>query len=347
MKIRTAQVVRLSLFCITGLACASFVANTLSVPVRGDTASYSFEFTDVEGLNPGNPVTMSGVRIGRVDSVAFADNGGGTSKAIVDVEIESQYSLASDVRATVRYGDMLGARYLALTHNDGAQSGPASVSARTLEPGGTVPLTQTTPPINLTALMNGFKPLFAALQPEQVNTLTRSFVETFNGQGGAISALLDQIAAMTSGLVDRQDVFAQLLTNMNTLLTSVDDRQPEMVSLLDGLNDLSTSVVEQNDQLAALLDQGNRTVSSLAQLMTGSNGSFSTTVAQLENVTAGWIASTDEFNRLVANLPQFADAANRIGSYGSFINLYLCNFTLKAGDVEANIFGATHSPVCS
>lgn len=343
MKIRTAQVVRLSLFCITGLACASFVANTLSVPVRGDTESYSFEFTDVEGLNPGNPVTLSGVRIGRVDSVAFADNGGGTSKAIVDVEIESHYILASDVRATVRYGDMLGARYLALTHNDGDSSG----SVRTLEPGGTVPLTQTTPPINLTALMNGFKPLFAALQPEQVNTLTRSFVETFNGQGGAISALLDQIATMTSGLVDRQDVFAQLLTNMNTLLTSVDDRQPEMISLLDGLNVLSTSVVDQNDQLAALLDQGNRTVSSLAQLMTGSNGYFGTTIQQLENVTAGWIASTDEFNRLVANLPQFADAANRIGSYGSFINLYLCNFTLKAGDVEANIFGATHSPVCS
>jgi phospholipid/cholesterol/gamma-HCH transport system substrate-binding protein len=333
----------LSLFCITGLACASFVANTLSVPVRGDTESYSFEFTDVEGLNPGNPVTLSGVRIGRVDSVAFADNGGGTSKAIVDVEIESHYILASDVRATVRYGDMLGARYLALTHNDGDSSG----SVRTLEPGGTVPLTQTTPPINLTALMNGFKPLFAALQPEQVNTLTRSFVETFNGQGGAISALLDQIATMTSGLVDRQDVFAQLLTNMNTLLTSVDDRQPEMISLLDGLNVLSTSVVDQNDQLAALLDQGNRTVSSLAQLMTGSNGYFGTTIQQLENVTAGWIAGTDEFNRLVANLPQFADAANRIGSYGSFINLYLCNFTLKAGDVEANIFGATHSPVCS
>jgi phospholipid/cholesterol/gamma-HCH transport system substrate-binding protein len=333
----------LSLFCITGLACASFVANTLSVPVRGDTDSYSFEFTDVEGLNPGNPVTLSGVRIGRVDSVAFADNGGGTSKAIVDVEIESHYILASDVRATVRYGDMLGARYLALTHNDGDSSG----SVRTLEPGGTVPLTQTTPPINLTALMNGFKPLFAALQPEQVNTLTRSFVETFNGQGGAISALLDQIATMTSGLVDRQDVFAQLLTNMNTLLTSVDDRQPEMISLLDGLNVLSSSVVDQNDQLAALLDQGNRTVSSLAQLMTGSNGYFGTTIQQLENVTAGWIASTDEFNRLVANLPQFADAANRIGSYGSFINLYLCNFTLKAGDVEANIFGATHSPVCS
>ena len=81
--------------------------------------------------------------------------------------------------------------------------------------------------------------------------------------------------------------------------------------------------------------------------MAGSNGAFGQTVQQLESVTGSWIASTDEFNRLLVNLPQFADAANRIGSYGSFISLYLCNFTLKAGDMEANIFGPTHSPVCS
>ena len=46
MKVRPGQVIRLSLFCLTGVACASFVANTLSVPVRGSTDSYSFEFTD-------------------------------------------------------------------------------------------------------------------------------------------------------------------------------------------------------------------------------------------------------------------------------------------------------------
>ncbi|MCJ0901899.1 MCE family protein [Rhodococcus sp. ARC_M6] len=339
MKVLPSQVVRLAVYCTAGLACASFVANTLSVPVRGSTETYKFEFSDVEGLNPGNPVTLSGVRIGRVDAVEFADNGGGTSKAIVDVEIESQYSLAEDVHAAVRYGDMLGARYLALTQNPGTGS--------SVEPGGTVPLSQTTPPINLTALMNGFKPLFAALETNEVNSLTRSFVETFNGQGGALTTLLDQIASLSSGLTERKDVFAQLLTNLNTLLTSVDNRQPELIGLLDGLSQLSTSVVGENDQLATLLDQGNSTVASLAHIISSTNDTFGTAVQQLESVTASWIASTDEFNRLVTNLPKFADAANRIGSYGSFVSLYLCNFTLKAGDVEANIFGTTHSPVCS
>lgn len=343
MKIRPAQIIRLLLFCAVGIACASFVSNTLSVPVRGSTNSYSVEFTDVEGLDPGNPVTLSGVRIGRVTSVAFADNGGGTSKAVVGIEIESRYSLASDVRGAVRYGDMLGARYLALTPADGV---PAQ-SAGALPPGGTIPLDQTTPPIDLTALMNGFKPLFAALAPDQVNTLARNFVDTFNGQGPAVAALLDQIASMSSGLVDRQDVYAQLLTNMNTLLDTVDSRQPELISLLDGLNSLATTVQGNDGQLAALLDQGNSTVSALARILTGSSDTFGTTVQQLGTVTDQWITDTDQFERFVSGIPELADAVNRTGTYGSFISLYTCNLILKAGDVEANIFGTTHSPVCS
>ncbi len=45
-------------------------------------------------------------------------------------------------------------------------------------------------------------------------------------------------------------------------------------------------------------------------------------------------------------MPQFADGVNSISAYGGFVSLYLCNFVLKAGDVEANIFGGTHSEVC-
>ena len=134
---------------------------------------------------------------------------------------------------------------------------------------------------------------------------------------------------------------------MNTLLTSVDERQPELVGLLDGLNDLSTSVVGQNDQLVSLLDQGKPHC-----LVVGSDhGRVERRIRSDRATTRKCHRELDCEHRRVQqtsrNLPQFADAANRIGSYGSFISLYLCNFTLKAGDMEANIFGPTHSPVCS
>ncbi|MFC9789636.1 MCE family protein [Rhodococcus sp. NPDC127528] len=349
MKIDWVPVAKAIGFCVTGVLCASFVANTLSVPVRGDTDEYTVEFTDVEGLGPGNAVTMAGVRVGRVDSIAFADAGGGTSKAVVGIEVESGHTLSRDVTAAVRYGDMLGARYIALTQAAGAaiENTAAGLPAATLNPGGVIPIAQTTPPVDLTALMNGFRPLFDALAPDQVNTLTRGFVETFSGKGQTIATLLSQIGSLSTGLADRQDVLAQLVGNLASLLGSVNARAPQLEQLLAGLSGLTTTIAGNSDQLVALLGDGNRAVAQLAQSMARSNGAFGKTVTDVKSVTDSWIASTDEFNAFVAKMPEFGATINRMGSYGGFVNLYLCNFTLKAGDVEANIFGPTHSPVCS
>ncbi|TQF68812.1 MCE family protein [Rhodococcus spelaei] len=349
MKIAWVPVVKAIGFCLTGVLCASFVVNTLSVPVRGDTDEYTVEFTDVEGLGPGNPVTMAGVRVGRVDSIAFADAGGGTSKAVVGIEVESGHTLSREVTAAVRYGDMLGARYIALTQPAGAaiEYAAAGRPAEALSPGEVIPISQTTPPVDLTALMNGFRPLFDALAPDQVNTLTRGFVETFSGKGQTIATLLSQIGSLSTSLAGRQDVIKQLVDNLAALLGAVNARAPQLEQLLAGLSGLSTSVAGNSDQLVALLGDGNRAVAQLAQSMARSNGAFGKTVTDLKSVTDSWIASTDEFNAFVAKMPEFGAAINRMGSYGGFVNLYLCNFTLKAGDLEANIFGPTHSQVCS
>lgn len=347
MKLGWVPIAKVLGFCAVGVACASLVANTLSVPVRGDSERYTVEFTDVEGLHEGNPVTMAGVRVGRVDSIAFADAGGGTSKAVVGIEVSSDHSLDRNTTAAVRYGDMLGARYVALNPPDGVAVQPvAGVASDALEPGGVIPLDRTTPPVDLTALMNGFAPLFDALDPAEVNTLTQGFVETFDGQGETVSILLDRIATLTGDLADRSGVYEQLLTNMNALMTTVDRRQPELEQLVTGLRDLSTSVVGSNDRLAVLLDDGNRAVASLAAALTRSQGAFGASVTDLKSVTDTWIADTPAFEQFVAKMPQFADGVNSISAYGGFVSLYLCNFVLKAGDVEANVFGGTHSEVC-
>ena len=59
-----------------------------------------------------------------------------------------------------------------------------------------------------------------------------------------------------------------------------------------------------------------------------------------------WQGDNAEFQALVDKLPSFADAINRSTSYGGFVSLYLCNFTLKIAKHEANIFGHRHSEVC-
>lgn len=145
-------------FVIVGIIAAVLVSNTLRVPVSGPTTTYHIAFTDAEGLVEGNPVTMSGVRIGRVSSVRFAPQADGTSLADVEVEIQRDRELPQQIHAAIRYGDMLGARYIALSEGRPGQPG---------RNGTTIPVDATSPPVNLTALMNGFQPLFSALDPNR------------------------------------------------------------------------------------------------------------------------------------------------------------------------------------
>lgn len=345
MKLKPRQVASLTGYCIVGAACASLVLGTLAVPVRGSTDQYVLEFSDVEGLNVGNPVTLSGVRVGRVDDVSIIDGDNGSALARVTVEIEGDQVLTTDVQAAVRYGDMLGARYVALTFPGTEPDG--SGAGEILEPGGTVPDTQTTPPVDLTALMNGFRPLFDSLPPEEVNVLARNVADTFNGRADAVAQLLDSVAVMTGQLSDREGILGEVVGNMTRLLGSVEGRRDELTTLVDGLAILGDSVVGDGGRLAQFLDSGSATIAELAAAMAGSDGSFGRTLDSFGAVTDTWIANTPEFEGMLQRLPNFADKINHTGRYGSFISLYLCNFTLKAGPAEVNIFGPTHSPVCS
>mgnify|MGYP007120773572 FL=1 len=136
-----------------------------------------------------------------------------------------------------------------------------------LAAGAVIPLSQTAPALDLTALLNGFKPLFDALAPDQVNTLTRGFVETFAGQTQTLSTLLVQIASMSTSLADNQDIYTRLIDNMTGLLHDVDARSPQLQQTLEGLRRISASVLDGDGQLSLLIDQGNAAMATLAAMV--------------------------------------------------------------------------------
>ncbi|GAA4757548.1 MlaD family protein [Gordonia alkaliphila] len=324
-------------FILVGIIAATLTVNTLRVPVRGAADTYVLMFTDAEGLVEGNPVKMSGVRIGRVSEVSLDPQSGGKALARVSVQIEAAHPVPERVHAAVRYGDMLGARYIALS--DAGPDAPAREGNR-------VSVAATSAPVNLTALMNGFEPLFASLEPDQVNDLAQGFVDTFAGRTKSVDLLLRQIGNMGANLSDNATVFAQLVTNLNTLMGSADARSGQLTELFAGLGQLTSAIVGDDGELTRLLDSGDRALGSLAQMMTTAGSSFADSLSGLRDVTGAWIPQTQQFDTFLARMPVLADRINHSGRYGGFMMLYLCNFTLKGFDLEANIFGPLHSPVC-
>src|SRR3546814_20306036 len=70
----------------------------------------------------------------------------------------------------------------------------------------TIPVANTEPALDLTTLFNGFKPLFTALDPDQVNELSMNLVQVLQGEGGTVASLLENTASLTGTMAGRDDL---------------------------------------------------------------------------------------------------------------------------------------------
>lgn len=198
------------------LTVCSFVAFLLLITFGqfrfGAGNTYYADFTNVSNLRKGTIVRIAGVEVGKVGDIAI------NSDATVRVAFSADKSvvLTEGSRAVIRYDNLFGDRYLALEEGTGGLT--------TLLPGQTIPLTRTEPALDLDAVIGGFKPLFRALDPEQVNTLSAQLIEAFAGQGPAIGSFLDHAAAVTNALADRDLLIGQVIDNLNAVLGSLGDR---------------------------------------------------------------------------------------------------------------------------
>jgi len=153
------------------------------------TVGYQAVFSDVTGLNVGDDVDIAGVRVGDVTSIGVY----GHNKALVGFAVQSGRVLPVSATATIKYLNLVGQRYIEL----GQGTGPVG---RTLPQGGTIPVTQTTPALDLTELFNGFQPLFQALSPSDVNKLSAEIIQVFQGESPNITVLVASVGSLTTAL---------------------------------------------------------------------------------------------------------------------------------------------------
>ena len=103
------------LFVFLGLA--SLVVLAFNISNLGSSLSSPSVYTvharfdNVGGLRARAKVTLSGVNIGRVTSVAYDQK---VARALVTMEIESDYPLSSDTQASIYTAGLLGEQYISL-----------------------------------------------------------------------------------------------------------------------------------------------------------------------------------------------------------------------------------------
>ncbi|MBB1032132.1 MCE family protein [Dietzia sp. SLG310A2-38A2] len=332
-------------YCLVGVLCTVLVVNTLRVPIGWGARVYAAEFTDVGGLGPGSEVTVAGVRVGRVLGVQREVAPGGDVIAVVDFEVAERSPVTLGARASVRYGDMLGIRYLSL---DPTEDGRPSVGGPTSLPEGSrIPLSDTTAPVDLTALVNGFKPLFEAVRPDEVNSLSRTVVAAFQGEPGSMDVLLARLALLSRDILDRDEVYTRLADNVIALNETLTDRGEDLQRLVRGLDMVSGALADgDGGDLALLIERGDRSTATLTAMLRETEPDLRSSIDAARLTTDGWIPHTPAFDEALAAAPVFAREVNATGQKGGFLALYMCNFTVKWDDWETSLFGYRNSWSC-
>jgi phospholipid/cholesterol/gamma-HCH transport system substrate-binding protein len=106
------------LFVLLGFAALAFLTTQLpssGLKLSGSGAGYRVEarFDNVGDLKVGAPVTMGGVRVGRVEAVGFDAS---DYKAVVAMSIDRRYDhIPDDSDAAIQTAGLLGAKYVGLT----------------------------------------------------------------------------------------------------------------------------------------------------------------------------------------------------------------------------------------
>jgi phospholipid/cholesterol/gamma-HCH transport system substrate-binding protein len=335
--------IKLIIFAVVTIIATAVLGVVVSNRTFGSTQTYKANFTDATGLISGSDVRMAGVRVGTVKSIK-SESEGGTNFAQVSFDVNTDVPMTATTEVKIQYLNLVGQRYVNLvsTPGDNTKQDPKVV----------IPLDRTSPALDLTALFNGFKPLFRALSPADVNKFALEIIKTLQGEGGTVKQLLMQTASLTNTVGQRDAAIGQVIDNLPTVLTTVQKRDQGLGQTITQLQRLVSGLAGDRDAIAASLTNINLLASSSAKLFTGIRPVLPADLRNLEKLARVLNTTKDPVdktkNALAAWLQREPAKLTRIirtGSYGAYFNFWACSVGVVGLPAQLQP-AASQSPSC-
>lgn len=290
----------------------------------GTTNGYTAVFADASSLRAGDSVRVAGVRVGTVDDVALQPD----NTVLVRFDADRDIVLTTATKVAVRYLDLVGSRYLELLDAPG--------STRLQPPGSQIPRERTEPALDLDLLLGGLKPVIQGLNAQNVNALTNSLIQILQGQGGTVESLMAHTSSFTQAVADNGQTVQQVIDSLRTVMATVANDGDQFTGTVERLQQLVTGLAQDRDPIGDAINALDAGTASLADLMTQARPPLSGTIDQLTRL-APLLADDEAKARLDLSLqkaPANYRKLVRLGSYGSFINQYLCGMNVRVTDLQ-------------
>ncbi|WP_174183645.1 MCE family protein [Nocardia barduliensis] len=320
MTPRSSPLLKFGVFAAVMLVLSAFLVLVFGEYRTGSRVEYAAVFTDSSGLRSGNTVRIAGVEVGRVRTVSLRDD----HKVRVTFDAERGVALTNGTAVAVRYLNLVGDRYLELSDT------PAATGI--LAAGSEIPVERTSPALDLDLLLGGLKPVIQGLNAQEVNTLTWSLLEIFQGKEGTLDSLLSRTSSFTTALAGHTEVIQQVIDRLGAVMATLAKDGEKFAGTIDRLEQLVTQLSQERDPIAeaiVALDNGTATI---ADLLTRARPPLAGTVDQLARlaplVDQDKQLVDDALHRAPGNFRKLV----RTGAYGNFVQYYICAVTVRVTD---------------
>ncbi|CAN5753642.1 MCE family protein [soil metagenome] len=317
-----ATIVKFTAFAIVMAVLTAFLYIIFGQYRAGSTNGYSAIFADASRLKAGDTVRVAGIRVGTVDGVSLQPD----NTVLVSFDANRDVVLTTGTQAAVRYLNLVGDRYLDLVDGPG--------STRVLPPGSQIPPDRTEAALDLDLLLSGLKPVIRGLNPQDVNALTLSLVQILQGQGGTLESLLSNTSSFSRAIADHSQLVEQLIDNLNTVVATVAKDGDKFSGTVDRLQRLVSGLSQDRDPIGTAIDSLSSGTASLADLLGNARSPLKGTIDQLSRVAPLLDQDKILIDEALQNAPHNYRKLIRVGSYGSFINFYICGLRFRTSDLQ-------------
>lgn len=286
---------------------AAFIAlDSSRLPLISNRATYHADLQTAVGLQKGDVVTISGVRVGKVTGMALRG-----SVVQVAFRIGGGYRLGRDTAVNEKVLNPVGVEYLQLVPR-----GPGRLNRP-------IPVSRTTVAQTIVSNLNQ---LTTQTRETNINQLVKALnVSSQVLQGTApaqTKAALDGVARLSQVLANRQSELSGLVVQANNLVVELNQHSAQLVNLL-GQADLVLQVLNQRRAaITKLLTTTSQLSQQINHIVVGDRPQLEPLLANLQAVSSFLAKDSGDLNKaapLLAALSRYATNVTGSGPYADFV----------------------------
>lgn len=296
---------------IVALAMLAYRADDL--PVIGGGTTYTADFREAAGLEPGDEVRVAGVKVGRVTGVALDG-----AKVKVTFRIKDAW-VGDASTAAIMIKTLLGAKYLAID-----PLGPARQ-----DPGRRIPLSRTISPYDVTEAFQDLSGTIERLDTAKVAQSLDTIADTFADTPPSVRNALSGLSALSRAISTRDAQLARLLSNARQLTGTLADHNAHFEALLKDGNLLLGELRRRREAIHALFVGSRALAGQLSGLVADNQRQLGPTLASLDRITDVLRRNQGDLDRALAVAGTYNRLLGNSLGNGRWMDGYLCGVVPK------------------